>query len=119
MGEDEEVNMLLDQPSLNSTPTALEPNAFREYYNNQSQLPPNTKLGYIIMMKVDKENTKLMDKYDKNESGGVPPPTIFTPESYVKFAEPLATFVQKGKGIRSVVASKAQMGQELTRRLPG
>ena len=120
VGDDEEVDMLVDHPSLNTTPIALEPNAFREYYNDQSQLPPTAKLAYIILMQADKENAKLMEEYNKKDAaGGVPPPTIFTPESYVKFAEPLATFAQKGKGIRSVVASKAQMGQELTRRLPG
>ena len=106
---------MFDQQT-SALPTGLEPGAFEAFYNNQDRLPAKLKLAYIVMMKVDKDNRKRL--LEHQESASTSAPTFFSPDQYVKEAEPFASFLAGGKGIRSLVLAKEHIASELQRRIP-
>lgn len=49
-----------------ANPTGLQLDAFQHFYNNQAELPTYYKMAYITMMKVDLENRRLMNEFEKD-----------------------------------------------------
>ena len=75
---DNEDDKILD-PYSSANSTGLQLGAFQHIFNNQAELPTCYKMVYIIMMKVDLENRRLMNEFEKDVTNTMSP-TLFTPE---------------------------------------
>ena len=106
-------------------PTGLQPGAFKIFYTNQQELPPNKKMSYILLMHVDIINQDKRKKYlstleSAEEDGTQAPssPTILDPKTFVEENEPWKTLSLR-KGYKSkLVATKDMMRGEYVCRIP-
>jgi hypothetical protein len=73
--------------SVNVTPVALSPGAFKAFYTDASQFPPVRKISYLLMMAADLENQP--DGTADFEHC----PEMITPEKFVKATGPFTILV--------------------------
>lgn len=120
VNEEEDADSMLSPSDTNPIPTGLMPGAFRAFYNDQRCVETKKKTAYLILILADFQNKHNREEHAKHiDASTATPPTLLTPEAYIKISEPFASFMESGKGsIRNLVVSKQEVADELKRRYP-
>ena len=85
--------------SVNVTPVALSPGAFKAFYTDASQFTHVRKISYLLMMATGLENQRLLEEYNNKMADGTadfefePCPEMITPEKFVKATGPFNILV--------------------------